>query len=70
MSSEGKQIMPTKVWYEPGREFYVIEFVDDPIFDLPEWAVGQQQTWGAVWHHLLVTNVNNKLLYHRVAIEM
>ena len=62
--------MLARVWYEPGKEFYIIEFINDSIFALPEWAVGQEQSWGAIWHHLLVTNVDNKLLYHRIAIEL
>jgi hypothetical protein len=62
--------MPTKVWYEPGRKFYAIEFVDDPIFNLPEWAIGLQQGWTPIWHHLLVACADNKLLYHRVGISL
>ena len=62
--------MPTEVWHEPGKEFYVMEFQDNSVFELPEWAIGQEQTWGAIWHHLLVTNVDNDYLYHRIAIEL
>ena len=62
--------MPTKVWYEPAKSLYAIEFLDEPIFDLPEWAVGMPQGWTPIWHHLLVACVDNKLLYHRVGISL
>ena len=61
--------MSTKVWYEPGKDFYVVEFTDDSIFDLPDWAVGKKQAWGAISYHLFAALVDNKFLFHRLAIE-
>ncbi|MGI4789740.1 MAG: hypothetical protein ACRYFS_12920 [Janthinobacterium lividum] len=61
--------MPTKVWYEPDQRFYVVEFVDDPVFDLPEWAVGKEEHWSRISYHLFAANVDNKILFHRLAIE-
>ncbi|MGI4792155.1 MAG: hypothetical protein ACRYFS_25305 [Janthinobacterium lividum] len=62
--------MRTKVWCETNRRLYVIEFLEKPTFDLPKWAVGREQRWGAIWHHLFAVLVDNKLLYHRIGIDL
>lgn len=61
--------MPTKVWYEPGRKLYAVEFLDDPVFELPEWAVGLAQEWSRISYHLFAVDVDNHILFHRLAIE-
>jgi len=62
--------MSTKVWYEPDSKLYAIEFVNDPVFALPEWALGLPQEWTPIGHSLLVACVADKLLYHRVGISL
>ena len=61
--------MPTKVWYEPAKKLYAIEFLDEPILDLPEWAAGREQQWSHLSYHLFAINIDNHILFHRLAIE-
>ena len=60
--------MPTRVWYEPARKLYAIEFFDEPVFALPGWAVGKEQQWSHLSYHLFAVNVDNHILFHRLAI--
>lgn len=60
--------MPVKAWYDPVKDYYIMDFTDDPAFTLPEWAIGQEQQWSMFTHGVCAVVVGNPFMYHRIAI--
>ena len=53
--------------YDAARDYFTIEFLGDPIFDLEKSEIGKEQSWAMFTHGICAVGIDGHLRFHRLA---